>query len=320
MSVLLFGGALAVDAAAHNPAGIPGPCAAVPGRRKGLRCLALRYLCLSIHACGRRCCRHLPGESREPRQLTEVSSELATHVPPHFPHIISPAPQLLCFVGVRVMASAQPFGLKRTLAAWNLLLALFSFVGFLRTAPFLVYVIGGRGLYASLCDPAETTYGNGAAGLWTMLFVWSKIPELLDTAFVIARKKPLIFLHWYHHATVLLYCWHSYGTGSSAGLYFIAMNYGVHSLMYFCESTWKKLLECLRAVNVLAPHPPCPVTRLLFDGGGSAPALVGCRDSAADLADVCRRGRLRRRLRVQDRPGSPLRRRCGKLLGRWEGM
>ena len=54
-----------------------------------------------------------------------------------------------------------------------------------------------------------------------MLFIYSKVPELVDTAFVVLRKKPLIFLHWYHHVTVLLYCWHSYYTLSSAGLYFV---------------------------------------------------------------------------------------------------
>lgn len=130
----------------------------------------------------------------------------------------------------------RPFGLKRALAAWNLALAAFSAVGFLRTAPFLANFIAQRGFYASVCHPAEAWYGNGAAGLWTMLFIASKLPELVDTAFVVLRKKPLIFLHWYHHATVLLYCWHSYATGSSAGLYFIAMNFGVHALMYFCEA------------------------------------------------------------------------------------
>ena len=129
----------------------------------------------------------------------------------------------------------KPFGLKGPLAVWNLLLALFSFVGFLRTAPHLINFLSRNGFYASVCIPAETNYGNGAVGLWTMLFIWSKVPELFDTAFVILRRKPLLFLHWYHHATVLMYCWHSYATGSSAGLYFIAMNYGVHALMYFCE-------------------------------------------------------------------------------------
>jgi len=42
----------------------------------------------------------------------------------------------------------------------------------------------------------------------------------------------LQFLHWYHHITVLLFCWHSYAVTSSTGLYFVAMNFSVHAVMY----------------------------------------------------------------------------------------
>lgn len=83
------------------------------------------------------------------------------------------------------------------------------------------------------CAPAEPSFGHGAAGLWVMLFVVSKAPELIDTVFIVLRKNKLIFLHWYHHVTVLLFCLHSYATRSSAGLYFASMNFGVHALMYF---------------------------------------------------------------------------------------
>jgi len=65
-----------------------------------------------------------------------------------------------------------------------------------------------------------------------MLFVFSKIPELGDTIFIILLKKEVLFLHWYHHVTVLLYCWHGFATRSSAGLWFSTMNYIVHSFMY----------------------------------------------------------------------------------------
>jgi hypothetical protein len=128
---------------------------------------------------------------------------------------------------------------KRVLAAWNLLLAAFSLVGFLRTMPHLLFYALSHeqglaaGFKASVCRPAETSFGQGAAGLWTMLFIFSKVPELVDTIFMVLAQKEVIVLHWYHHFTVLLYCWHSYMTRSSAGLYFIAMNYGVHALMYF---------------------------------------------------------------------------------------
>lgn len=45
------------------------------------------------------------------------------------------------------------------------------------------------------------------AAFWGTLFSLSKVIELGDTAFIILRKQPLIFLHYYHHATVLIYTW-----------------------------------------------------------------------------------------------------------------
>lgn len=56
--------------------------------------------------------------------------------------------------------------------------------------------------------------------------------ELFDTFFLVVQKKPVIFLHWYHHITVLLYCWHSYVTLSPTGIFFSVMNYFVHACMY----------------------------------------------------------------------------------------
>lgn len=55
---------------------------------------------------------------------------------------------------------------------------------------------------------------------------------MIDTFFIVIHKKPLIFLHWYHHVSVLVYCWHAYVTKAPAGLFFVTMNYGVHAIMY----------------------------------------------------------------------------------------
>lgn len=46
------------------------------------------------------------------------------------------------------------------------------------------------------------------------------------------QKKKVIFLHWFHHCTVLLYCWHAYHNRIAPGIWFAAMNYSVHSVMY----------------------------------------------------------------------------------------
>ena len=121
---------------------------------------------------------------------------------------------------------------KNQLAVWNLLLAAFSLAGFLRTAPHLLYYAWRHGAWASVCAPAETAFGQGAVGLWVMLFIFSKIPELVDTVFLVIGKKPVIFLHWYHHFTVLLYC-----------------------------AWWAGRLDAaLLHRAALTPHPPIPLT------------------------------------------------------------
>lgn len=140
---------------------------------------------------------------------------------------------LFCYFGKKIMANVQPFGLVNTLAAWNLFLSLFSFYGAFRTVPHLLHRLTVVSFEDAVCQNAMESYGSGACGFAVMLFILSKIPELIDTVFIVLRKKPLIFLHWYHHVTVLLYCWNAYTTQSAAGIWFVAMNYSVHAVMYF---------------------------------------------------------------------------------------
>ena len=98
--------------------------------------------------------------------------------------------------------------------------------------PFLFASILTKSFEETICTPPLESWGTGVTGFWVMLFIFSKIPELIDTVFIVLRKKPLIFLHWYHHVTVLLFCWNAFATLAGSGLYFVAMNYSVHALMY----------------------------------------------------------------------------------------
>jgi len=117
-------------------------------------------------------------------------------------------------------------------ALWNLFLALFSIIGAIRVVPHFFYMFTFLDFKETVCTrPDAAGYGDGAAGLWVMLFTVSKLFELFDTALLVLEAKPLIFLHWYHHATVLMYTWFSY-CAINPGLYFIAMNYTVHAFMY----------------------------------------------------------------------------------------
>merc|ERR1712039_408332 len=62
--------------------------------------------------------------------------------------------------------------------------------------------------------------------------IYSKIAELVDTVLLLLAGKPVIALQWWHHSTVLLYCWHSYSVRIATGAWFACMNYSVHSVMY----------------------------------------------------------------------------------------
>eukprot|EP01013_Petalomonas_cantuscygni_P019018 TRINITY_DN3663_c0_g1_i2.p1 TRINITY_DN3663_c0_g1~~TRINITY_DN3663_c0_g1_i2.p1 ORF type:complete len:299 (+),score=45.42 TRINITY_DN3663_c0_g1_i2:99-995(+) len=118
-------------------------------------------------------------------------------------------------------------------AAWNLFLAAFSVIGAIRVVPRLVGIVSDYGFSQALCVPASDTYSHGAAGLWVFFFCMSKIPELFDTVLLLMKRRYVIFLHWYHHASVLLYCWHAYVTKTPAGIWFSSMNLVVHGVMYW---------------------------------------------------------------------------------------
>lgn len=148
---------------------------------------------------------------------------------------------LLVFGGTALMRSREHFEVRGAMGVWNLALSIFSWCGALRLMPQLLATLANLGFRDAVCLPSSQTYGAiGASGFWTMLFIFSKFPELGDTAFIVLGKRKLLFLHWYHHVTVLLYTWHAYATRTSAGLWFMAMNYSVHAVMYlyFALMTW----------------------------------------------------------------------------------
>lgn len=135
----------------------------------------------------------------------------------------------LVFYGRRYMENRHKYDLRRVLIAWNITLAMFSIIGTLRVLPEFIYVLQKFGVEHSVCS---YDFPLGVFGFWGGNFTLSKFAELLDTTFIILRKQKFHFLHWYHHATVLVYCWYSTATETSSGRWFFVMNFFVHSLMY----------------------------------------------------------------------------------------
>ena len=129
----------------------------------------------------------------------------------------------------RYMQNRQRYNLRVPLFLWSLTLAVFSILGFLGAGLPHVAQLVSEGWERSVCEGLMAT---GQPSLWAFLFCFSKLPELVDTYFIVLRKQKLIFLHWYHHVTVFIYCWYHYATQIHPAQWFITLNYFVHAIMY----------------------------------------------------------------------------------------
>jgi len=139
---------------------------------------------------------------------------------------------LMVWVGPKMMANRKPFSLRRLLTLWNLFLAILSVVMFVGMIVPMVDFLNTNGFLYLMCMPREDPH-VGSAFFFLWLFALSKYIELLDTVFIILRKRPLNLLHWYHHTTVLVYTWFSVATLTSPGSIFAVVNAFVHCIMYF---------------------------------------------------------------------------------------
>ncbi|KAK7201687.1 fatty acid elongase [Novymonas esmeraldas] len=140
---------------------------------------------------------------------------------------------LMVVLGPKAMENREPFKLKPLIAAWNLALSVFSMCGTIGVGTLLMYMLEDRGMYETTCWFDKNIVYDGELSFWLFAFLLSKIPEMVDTLFLVLTKKPIIFLHWYHHLTVTIFCWYAGYSLIPSGFWFASMNYFVHSIMYF---------------------------------------------------------------------------------------
>jgi len=170
---------------------------------------------------------------------------------------------ILVFSGQAWMASRPAYQLRGPLTAWSAFLAIFSICGFARVFPEFLHTLTTRGFYDSICNTSFVEE-NKVSSFWTWLFTLSKMPELGDTVFIVLRKQQLIFLHWYHHLTVLVYVFYCFSQFTSCARWFMTMNYFVHSLMY--------TYFALRAMRVRVPK----VVAMIITSLQLVQMVVGC--------------------------------------------
>ena len=127
------------------------------------------------------------------------------------------------------MRDREAFQLRTALIVWNFILAAYSIASTIRMMSESFYTLYKYGWEYSVCSP---TIYFGDTAIWSFIFAASKVYELGDTVFIVLRKQPLIFLHWYHHITVLIFSWKTYAGFYAPGRWFASVNSIVHAFMY----------------------------------------------------------------------------------------
>ncbi|XP_064606299.1 very long chain fatty acid elongase 4-like [Liolophura sinensis] len=138
----------------------------------------------------------------------------------------------LVIFGPKIMKNQSPFNLKWILVPYNFFcvgLSAYMFYEFVVTS-----VMSG---YSYICQPVDYSQSPLALRMASVCwwFFFSKVIELLDTAFFILRKKTeqISFLHVYHHCTMIMNWWLGVKYVAGGQSFFVAMlNSFVHIIMY----------------------------------------------------------------------------------------
>jgi len=130
------------------------------------------------------------------------------------------------------MKTRQPYSLMNVVAVHNMILCVWSLVMFLGISYELAIIFMNNGVYGMYCIP-PTQPLVGRVQYWMYVYYLSKYWELFDTLIIVLRKKPLIFLHLYHHTIVLLIVWLWLSYDFLYGSLGMVFNTFVHVFMYY---------------------------------------------------------------------------------------
>ncbi|KAF9936396.1 hypothetical protein BGZ65_002425 [Modicella reniformis] len=161
---------------------------------------------------------------------------------------------VVIFGGRQIMKSQEAFKLKHLFIFHNFLLTITSGSLLLLIIENMIPMLARHGLFYSIC----------ATGAWTqrleLLFYLNylvKYWELADTVFLVLKKKPLEFLHYFHHSMTMVLCFVQLGGYAPVIWIPISLNLTVHVFMYYyymrsaagVRIWWKQYLTTMQIIQ-----------------------------------------------------------------------
>jgi len=125
----------------------------------------------------------------------------------------------------------KPINLRYWRILHNLVFCIFSAIGAIELTPTMLntWEAGNYSFHNTVCD---AYFHYQIESFWVFAFVMSKLFELFESIYFILEKKPLSFLHWYHHFVTYAFSCHALYTYNPSALYYSWMNLIVHAVMY----------------------------------------------------------------------------------------
>ncbi|KAJ2448463.1 Fatty acyl-CoA elongase/Polyunsaturated fatty acid specific elongation enzyme [Coemansia sp. RSA 2336] len=155
-----------------------------------------------------------------------------------------------------LMRSRKPFQLTRLAQFHNLALTLISLGLLVLYVEELAPIISEGGLFYAVCS--ENAWTQRLEVLYYLNYL-TKWVEFIDTVFLALKKKPLQFLHVYHHTLTMVLCFTQLNGTTSVSWVVITLNLFVHVVMYFyyflasCRiyPWWKKYVTTLQITQFI---------------------------------------------------------------------
>jgi len=168
------------------------------------------------------------------------------------------------------MKFMKPFSLKGLFIVHNILLSGGSLILLLLILESIAPRILRNGLFWGICS--EELWDDKRLELYFFINYLFKYYELIDTLFLVLKKKKLEFLHVYHHALTAVLCFSQLVGQTSVQWVPITLNLFVHVVMYYYYAMtaagysiwWKKYLTSLQITQFVLDMAACYTATLTY--------------------------------------------------------